>query len=169
MRINIVRIFHIFFLTLSLYASSFFVLSNRSLKDIVIFWINSKETTALISHSELISTRANKGSTSYYLEIQYEYVVADKKFTGNQLRPLSIITSDFETRKWKEQFLVGRITPVFYSVSNPHFAVLIKHHSFIEYVAAFTALCILWIMFYLFLIITVGRLVNVFLDRFINE
>jgi hypothetical protein len=150
------------FLMLSLYVSSFFVLNDRSLKDIIIFWINSKETNALITHSELISYRANKGSTGYYLEIQYEYFVDDKKITGNQLRPLSIITSDLETRKWKEQFLVGRITPVFYSVSNPHFAVLIKHHSFIEYCGVLASLCILWVMFYLFLKITLGRLINVF-------
>lgn len=161
--------FHTTIFLLSLVAAIFSAAPIDSLLDTKYIGSQLTETTGKIISSELRSNGRGRGAASYSVDIQYEYILGDQKLTGYRLQHLHTSFSKDEADEFIRQFYPGKNVPVFYAVKRPSYSVLLENNSLIEYFAIFVMALFLSIFFYLFLLITLGRIFNFFMNRFIHD
>jgi len=108
----------------------------------IFFW---KKTTGKIIKSHLKKDNSTLSYDTYLPDVEYEYTVKGKKFTGNK-----IFISDFESDRETIQQLInkfpeGSTVTVFYNPFNPSESILLRsYHSgmFIQLLVFFSMLSV---------------------------
>jgi hypothetical protein len=88
---------------------------------------------ATVISSEVRSHTSSKGSTSYSPEVTYRYEVSGRKFTGEDVLPLSMSAE----RSWAEgivrRYPAGKTAEAYFNPADPSDSFLVKEYSFFPY------------------------------------